>query len=198
MSNNDEAPKPGEPGYEHYIAERYRAQRDGVMDAPLTESGNKASSYDHIADEKGDVRLSIHRESTIRPAHEPEQFTAEMADPSQLRALEREAERIRGELAQVSRFDQRTGEAVLEYVGAQRHAREVRLNHLERVEIPGVRMMQAQAAAWRAENVPTTLQTLSEERDRRDRLAVRAQEIADEREAQAIADRVQAERRSKG
>ena len=195
--SNDEAPKPGEPGYEQYMAARYRAQRDGVMDAPLTDGGN-ASSYRHSLDENGVVRVSVHRGSTLGPEHQPTHYTAEQGDPQQVVALEREAERIRAELAEVSHYDQRTGEPVLRYMDAQRHAREVRLDYLDRIGIPGVRELQKRAAAWRADNVPSTLQILTDERDRRDRLAARAREIADEREAEALAERVQAERRSKG
>lgn len=197
MSDN-ESPKPGSAAYDQMMAERYRAQRDGVRDVPLTSDGAAASSYDHIVDESGAVRVSIRRDSTLGPAHQPERYSATMADPAQVAALEQQAERIRGELAEAMRYDPRTGEAVPRYTGDQRKAREIRLEHLEKVEIPGVRQLQAQAAAWRSENVPTTLQLLSEERDRRERLAERAQAIADEREAQALAERIAAQRRSRG
>jgi hypothetical protein len=112
--------------------------------------------------------------------------------------MEAEAQRIRGELGEVSHFDQRTGEPVMRYTGTQRHAREVRLDYLDRIGIPGVRELHAHASEWRAKHVPSTLQILSDEKERRDRMAARAREIADEREAEALADSVQAERRSRG
>jgi hypothetical protein len=196
MSND--APQPGEPGYDEYIAARYRAQKDGQAEVPLTDSGQAASSYRHIVDDRGNVKMSIREGSTLGPANQSEHYSAEMADPAQVRQVEAEAERIRAELAEVSHIDPRTGESVPRYTGEHRRTREVRLDHLERLEIPGVRALQAKAAAWREHNVPTTLQTLSEERARRDRLSIRAQEIADEREAQAQADAIAAERRSRG
>ena len=179
-------------------AEKYRAQKDGGQEMPLSDDGDKADSYDHIRGDDGKVRVSIRKDSTLGPEHQPEHYTIEQADPAQVIALEREVERIRKELAEVLRFDPRTGEAIPKYTGEHRRAREIRLEHLERTELPVVRAIQAKAAAWRAENVPTALQALSDEKARRDRVKERALGIADEREAQAMADRIQAERRSRG
>ena len=196
MSN--ETPKLGEPGYDQYMADKYRSQKDGPQSEALTADGNKADSFDHITDSEGNVRVSVRRESTLGPSHQPESYTAAQADPAQVRDLERHIERIRAELAEVLRHDPRTGEPVYRITGPGRKARELQLAHLENAELPHVRAMQQQAAQWRAANVPTTLQPLVEERDRRDRLTMRAHEIADEREAQAMADRVQAQRRNRG
>ncbi|WP_159016611.1 hypothetical protein [Cognatiluteimonas profundi] len=195
MSNND-SPKPGTQEYDLAMAEKYRAQKDGVKDVPLADDGRKADSYDHIRDDDGNVRLSIRRESTVSDPSKPVHFSAEMADPAQLAALEREAARIREELAEVTGYDPKTGEPIMRYTAQQRRARELRLEHLERMEIPALQALQAVASEWRAANVPSTLQVLADEKERRDRLAERAQEIADEREAQALADRIQRQRRS--
>ena len=71
----------------------------------------------------------------------------------------------------------------------------IQIAQKEQVELPYVRDMQQAAAQWRAENVPTVEQKLEDRLQRREAINARALEIVEEREAQALADRIAKERR---
>jgi hypothetical protein len=104
--------------------------------------------------------------------------------------LEREIERIKGEIGKVLRHSSATGEPIFALSEEQRRLRSIQLAHLESVELPATRELVARAQAWRTENVEPPLQALVRERDERDSKQARAKELADEMEAQEIARRI--------
>jgi hypothetical protein len=157
-------------------------------ETPLTEDGEKASSHRTIIG-PGGTAMGIRKGSTLGPPGE-HKFTAANADPGQLQGLERDIDRLKAELAAVVGHDQRTGEPIFQYTGELRRARELQLAHLEKVELPAVQQLVAQAQAWRTENVESPLQALSREHREREARHARALELADEIEAQAEAERI--------
>jgi hypothetical protein len=183
--NDDDKPTPGSPEYDAMMAAKYRQQGS---EQPLTADGQKAKSTRTVEHPNGTVE--VHEGSSLKPQGEPETFTAAQADPAQVLQLEREIERLRAEIEEVDRYDPTTGEPVYRLSAEQQRLRGMRLAHLEQVVLPATREMVAKAQAWRTENVEPPLHALIRERDERDAKRQRAQEIADEMEAQAEAKRI--------
>lgn len=180
-----DAPEHGTPEYEELMAERFRQQRDGT-DAALSEE----SEHRHVGG------LSIRSSSTLGPKNATEYYSAEAADPSQVTRIEQEIARIESELEAHSGFDQRTGEPKLMFVGNDRRLRELQLAQLRR-ELPYVQEIVRRAQEWREANAATPEEELAAEAQHQAALRRRAREIADEREAQAQAERLMQERRSR-
>lgn len=181
----DDTPKPGTHEYDEMMAQRYRTQGNEI---PLTADGKKASSYD-ASDHPGG-QLQVRKGSTLGPSNQAEQYTAAQADPFQVTELEQRIERMKAEVAEVARYHPATGEPIYRLSDEQRRLREIQIAHLEQVELPATKQLVATAQAWRAENVESPLEQLIRERNRRDAKLARAQEIADEQEAQAEAQRI--------
>jgi hypothetical protein len=182
MSNT---PKPDSPEYEAMMAERFKRQSAGTSVALSEETEHR-----HIG------ALSIRRSSTLGPKVATEYFSEEAADGTQITQIEQEIARIESELEAHDGFDQKTGEPRLAYVGNERRLRELKLTQLRR-ELPYVQETVRRAQEWRAANVPTPEEKLLSEAEHQAAIRQRAQEIADEREAQAQADRVMQERRAR-
>lgn len=181
---NDNTPEPGSPEHDAMMAARYR---DQGSEAPLTEDGSKHSSYETVQLVSG-ATFQVRKGSTLGPPG-PEQYTAIQADPGQVADLEREIARVKAELAEVLQYD-RTGQRVMKYTGEARRGRELQLAHWERVELPATKMLVGAAQAWRAENVETPLQQLSREHSQREAIKTRAEEIINEKAAEAEANRL--------
>ena len=182
---DDNKPAPGSPEHDAMMADRYRNQG---KETPLTEDGSKYSSYDTVQLVSG-ADFQVRRGSTLGPPG-PEQYTETQADPGQVADLEREIARVKAELAEVVRHNAATGEPMMRHTGEARRGRELRLAHLEGVELPATKMWVAQAQAWRAENVETPLQQLSREHSQREAIKTRAEEIINEKTAEAEANRL--------
>lgn len=177
------------------MAERYRRQKDGLQDDPLTDDAGKANSYREVPG-VGGKSVWVRKSSDAGPPKAEEYYSASMADPGQVMMLEREIAKLREELDRTAGFNPATGEPRYVHQGEARRLRELQLEHLENFELPAVRELQRVAAEWRAKNVPTAEAKLLAEKERRETVRQRAEEIAAEREAQEQAERIIAERRN--
>lgn len=184
--NDDSAPEAGSPEYDAMMRARYQGQG---KESPLTEDGQPHSSHVEITSATGGT-VGIRKGSTLGPGQAKEHHSAAQADPGQIADLERDIARIKVELAEVLRYDPRTGEPIPKLNAEQRRVRKIQLAHLEGVELPATRALVEQAQQWRGENVESPLAKLVRERDERDAKRARALELADEMEAQAEAERI--------
>lgn len=182
---DDNSPAPGSHEYDMEMARRYQQQGH---EAPLTESGLKTSDYRQVTSQTG-TSVGVRKDSTYG-APGPAAFSAAQADPAQVSDLEREIAQIREQLAQVHHFDPVTGDPVMLYTGEARQLRETRLAHLEFAELPATQALVKTAQDWRAKNVESPEEALARQKADRAAITARAEEIVQERAAQAEAERL--------
>lgn len=185
MNESNAAPLPGTQEHDLEMARRYRQQG---ADAPITSDGLPGIELRQVTSPTGGT-VQIRKDSTVG-APGATSFTAAQADPGQLVTLEGEISRLKDELTKVHHFDPQTGEPVMFYSGEPRRLREMRLAHLEQVELPAVQNLVAAAQQWRAENVESPLAALVREKEEHEAIHARAQAIAKERQAEAEAARL--------
>jgi hypothetical protein len=199
-SNND-APKPGTEEYDRAMIAKYRGQPAPRQDAEDAEYSSVEvlvphGTTDPYGSTAGRMGLSVRKDSTLGP-----DFGRGRLDPGQLVDMRADIARLYEQLREVIHHDPTTGEPVYRQQGQNRTDRMRRLVMLESqlpvLEAAIAKQQEADAAAGGPPK-PGSLEALLAEKARQDQVRARAEEIAFEREAQAMADRVARERSSQG
>ncbi|GAA3925267.1 hypothetical protein [Luteimonas lutimaris] len=196
MDSNNNAPKPGTAEYDEAMIAKYRGQ--GAREAAEAEEGRGRrmgiteavphGGHDGITATDGRMGLSIRHESTLGP-----DFGRGRIDPGQAIDMRAEIDRLYEQLREVAGHDPRTGDPIPRVQGPGREARTRRLVMLES-QLPlleqAIEKQRIADADPDAPPRPGTFEALLAEKQRQDEVRARAEQIAFEREAEAMADRV--------
>lgn len=128
------------------------------------------------------------------PPADPEYIAAQSPEII-VKQVELRVSKLEEQLAATVGFDPVSGEPVPLVKGRQRENAERELAQLKHSTLPFARIQAAEVARAKAA-LPTQADKLQAEADKRDRIAARALELADEAEAKAQAERILAARRT--
>jgi hypothetical protein len=195
MDSNNEGPKIGTEEYDRAMVEKYRNQGkpepfdmgNGRLGIAEVVPHGAADPYGSAA---GRMGLSIRTDSDLGP-----EFGRGRIDPGQLIDMRAEIDRLYEQLRASVGHDPKTGDPIAQIQGPGRDARVRRLVMLE-AQLPlleaAIARQQEADADPDAEPRPGSLESLIAQKQRRDDIQARAEQIAFEKEAEAQAEKIMA------
>lgn len=171
-----------------------KTQRDAMTFSPVE------LSEDHPADAETRARLYARKDVSVTVqsvAPDPSDDWVSRQNPeAMVKEVTRQIAKLQTRLqATTGGFDPKTGEPELIVTGRDRRALERQLTNLQTATLPAT-VAQAAVIAKAQAALPTVEDRLREEGAKRERIAARALELAEEEEARQQAERILASRRS--
>jgi hypothetical protein len=138
-----------------------------------------------------------HRDYSTKAGPQAPVFAEDVNSRTIVEPVKRDIAQLQERLAEVVRFDPRTGQPVYAIQGDLRERLQKQLAHLEDFTLPLEIERGKQADAYHA-NKPTLRENLQAQLDRREAVKERATEILQEQEAQQLANRIAKQRSGLG
>lgn len=198
MDSNNDTPEPGTYEYDEHMRAKYRGQgrkedpfnmaSDGQRMGVKTVVGH--GDKDPVSGNTDRMGLSVRTDSTLGP-----EFGRARLDPYQVEEMKAEMARLEVAAEEIAGYDPKTGEPIYRLQGVMLEAQQRRYAMLKG-QLPLLEAAIAQQQAERGTREENTVAKLIAEKKRQDDIRARAEYIAMEREAQAMADRIAKQRKA--
>lgn len=192
MDNSNNGPTPGSPEYDEAMRAKYRQQAE--PEAPITPTGNgeRLGMRQVVPHEGHQLGLSVRTDSTLGP-----DFGRGRLDPYQAVEMRQEMEKLEAEGEEIAGYDPRTGEPIYRLQGVRLEAQQKRYAMLKQ-QLPLLEAAIARQQAEQGDQEQSAVDKLWAEKKRQDDIRARAEYLADEAEAQAMAEQIRKQRKVSG